>query len=86
MSAKDRHVILLVSQWCATCPDADDLWRKLQKEYGFKYEVLDVNTPEGKMWAKKLMVRSIPSTIIDGKLTFVGVPEEAEARRAIEGK
>ena len=54
MAAKDKHVILLVSQWCATCPDADALWQKLQKEYGFKYEVLDVAQPEGRMWAKGL--------------------------------
>jgi thioredoxin 1 len=84
MAGKDKHVILLVSQWCATCPDADALWQKLQKEYGFKYEVLDVAQPEGRMWAKKLIVRAVPSTIIDGKLTFVGVPSEEEARRAIE--
>ncbi len=32
----------------------------------------------------KLIVRAVPSTIIDGKLTFVGVPDEAEARRVIE--
>jgi predicted DsbA family dithiol-disulfide isomerase len=36
------------------------------------------------MWAKKLVVRAVPSTIIDGKLAFVGVPSEEEARRAIE--
>ncbi len=84
MEGKDKHVILLVSQWCATCPHADALWQKLQKEYGFKYDVLDVATPEGRAWAKKLMIRSVPSTIIDGRLTFVGVPDEAEARRAIE--
>ncbi len=85
MLKADKHVILLVSQWCATCPDADELWRKLQKEYGFRYDVFDINTPEGKMWVRKLMIRSVPSTIIDGKLTFVGVPEESEARKALEG-
>jgi len=84
MGAKDRHVILLVSQWCPTCPHADALWRKLQEEYGFKYEVLDIATPEGRYWVTKLMVRSVPSTVIDGKLAFVGVPNEAEARKAIE--
>jgi thioredoxin 1 len=84
MGAKDKHVILLVSQWCATCPDADTLWKKLQAEYGFRYDVLDVAQPEGRMWAKKLIIRSVPSTIIDGKLVFVGVPDEAEARKVIE--
>ncbi|MCS7261960.1 MAG: thioredoxin family protein [Aquificaceae bacterium] len=84
MAAKDRYVILLVSQWCATCPDAEALWKRLQAEYGFKYEVLDVAQPEGRMWAKKLMIRAVPSTIIDGKLAFVGVPDEAEARRYVE--
>ncbi|MFN7065350.1 MAG: thioredoxin family protein [Aquificaceae bacterium] len=81
---RDKHVILLVSQWCGTCPFADALWRRLQEEYGFKYEVLDVAQPEGRMWVKKLMIRSVPSTIIDGRLVFVGVPDEVEARRVIE--
>jgi len=38
----------------------------------------------GRMWAKKLLIRAVPSTIIDGKLAFVGVPSEEEAGRAIE--
>jgi len=54
MAASDKHVILLVSQWCATCPDADALYQKLQAELGFKYEVLDVAQPEGRAWAKKI--------------------------------
>ena len=83
MAASDKHVILLVSQWCATCPDADALYQKLQAELGFKYEVLDVAQPEGRAWAKKLVVRSVPSTIIDGKLTFVGVPSEEEVRKVL---
>ncbi len=53
MGAQDRHVILLVSQWCSTCPHADVLRRKLQTEYGFKYEVLDIATPEGRYWVKR---------------------------------
>ncbi len=84
MPAQDRHVILLVSQWCPTCPHADALWRKLQAEYGFRYEVLDIATPEGRYWVSKLMVRSVPSSIVDGKLAFVGVPSEEEARKIIE--
>ncbi len=79
-----QHVILLVSQWCPTCPHADELWRRLQPEYGYNYEVLDIMTPEGKYWVNKLMIRSVPSTVIDGQLKFVGVPTEEEARQAIE--
>jgi len=45
--------------------------------------VLDVAQPEGRAWAKKLIVRSVPSTIINGKLTFVGVPSEEEVRKVL---
>jgi len=55
-----------------------------KKSMVLSYEVLDVAQPEGRMWAKKLIIRAVPSTIIDGKLAFVGVPSEEEARRAIE--
>ncbi|MEN3034516.1 MAG: thioredoxin family protein [Aquificaceae bacterium] len=79
-----KKVILLVSQWCATCPDAERLWNKLRDEYNFDFEVLDVSKPEGRAWAKKLMIRAVPSTIIDGKLAFVGVPDEAEARKVLQ--
>lgn len=84
MGASDKHVILLVSQWCATCPDADKLLTNLQSRYNFKYEVLDVAQPEGRAWAKKLIIRSVPSIIIDGKLKFVGVPEENEVIKVLE--
>lgn len=79
-----RQVILLVSQWCATCPDAERLWNKLKSEYNFDFQVLDVSQPDGRALAKKLMIRAVPSTVIDGKLAFVGVPNEAEARKALE--
>ncbi|MCS7084221.1 MAG: thioredoxin family protein [Aquificaceae bacterium] len=77
-------MILLVSQWCATCPDAERLWNKLKSEYNFDFQVLDVSQPDGRALAKKLMIRAVPSTVIDGKLAFVGVPEEAEARKVLE--
>ncbi len=79
-----KKVILLVSRWCPTCPNADALWRKLKEEYDFDYEVLDVTSKEGRYWVSKLMIRSVPSSIVDGKLAFVGVPDEREARKLLE--
>lgn len=78
-----EKVILAVSQWCTTCPDAAKLWRKLQKQYNFEFEEMDVGSPEGKKMAVRLYIRSVPSTIIGGQIVHVGVPTEEEAKKLL---
>ncbi len=76
-----RHnVILLVSKWCEECVPADKVWRKLLEERrDFTYKSLDVAEAEGRRLSIDLYIRSVPSTIIDGKLSYVGIPSKEDA-------
>ncbi|MEZ5334990.1 MAG: thioredoxin family protein [Methanolobus sp.] len=72
-------VTLVHSEWCHFCPTAKKMWRELQEQCNFEYEEVELDTPEGKELAKKFKIRSIPTTIIDDQVAFVGVPDKAQA-------
>lgn len=72
-------VQLLVSEWCAPCRGAEEVWRRVAQKKAIAYEVLDVGQPEGRSVVARLGVRTVPATIIDGVLRHVGVPTSKEA-------
>ncbi|MCZ7565341.1 MAG: thioredoxin family protein [Burkholderiales bacterium] len=74
-------VELLVSEWCPTCPAAEQVWREVAAEREFEFAVVDAAQPEGRSLVARLHLRSVPSVVIDGVLRAVGVqtPEEARA-------
>jgi len=72
-------VQLLVSEWCAPCRDAERVWGEAARAKEFAFEVLDVGQPEGRSIVVGLGVRTVPATVIDGKLVSVGVPTLADA-------
>ena len=73
-------VQLLVSEWCVPCRAAEAVWQQVAREKAIAFEVLDVGQPEGREVVARLGVRTVPSTIIDGVLTHLGVPSAGEAR------
>lgn len=78
-------VQLLVSQWCPSCPQAERVWTQVAKEHdNVNYEVLDVGIRPGRDIVANLMIRSIPATVIEGKLYGVGVPSVAEAKAFLQ--
>jgi len=77
------RVELLVSDWCATCPAAEAVWRQVAAEKEIDYAVLDLAQPEGKRLARDLHVRTIPALAIDGVLKAVGVLPLGEARKLV---
>jgi glutaredoxin len=72
-------VQLLVSEWCASCHQAERIWREVAEERDFEFEVLDMGQPEGRELATRLRLRSVPSTVIDGELRAVGVQDRPGA-------
>ena len=73
------RVQLLVSEWCMPCRDAEEVWRRIVRRKDIAFEVLDVGQPEGREVVARLGVRTVPSTVIDGKLRHLGVPTPQEA-------
>lgn len=83
MTASSIRVELLVSDWCATCPAAEAVWRQVATEKAIDYAVLDLAQPEGKRLARDLRIRTIPALVIDGELKAVGVVPLGEARTMV---
>ena len=85
MDNKKRDVILLVSKWCEECVPADNAWKRLYEERkDFNYRSLDVSELEGRRMSIELYIRSVPSTVIDGKLSYVGIPTKEEASELLD--
>lgn len=76
-------VQLLVSEWCVPCRAAEAVWQGVAREKAIAFEVLDVGQPEGRAVVARLGVRTVPSTVIDGALSHLGVPTAGEARTLV---
>ncbi len=79
-----KNVVLVKTQTCPYCPKADKLWRELLAKYKFDYKVVDAMTEEGMRLVQKFTIMSVPVTIIDDKVAFVGVPDRNKAEEAIK--
>jgi len=78
------NVVLLYSPTCGACPSAKSLWKALRVKYSFSYREVDITTPDGQELASRHAVRAVPATIIDGRLTFIGVPSRQSAEKALQ--
>ena len=80
------NITLLVSPTCAACPSAKSLWKELRVKYSFSYREVDISSEDGQELANRHSVRAVPATIIDGRLTFIGVPTRQSAEKALQLK
>jgi hypothetical protein len=55
-------------------------------KYSFSYREVDITTQDGQELAERHSIRAVPATIIDGRLTFIGVPSRQSAEKALEQK
>ena len=77
------QVALVIAEWCPVCPSAKELWRSLRKEIDFHYDEIDIASPLGEKLVAEFNILSVPTTIIDESVAFVGVPERNEAIRRV---
>lgn len=80
------NITLLYSPTCGACPSAKSLWKELRVKYSFSYREVDINSPDGQELADRHSIRAVPATIIDGRLTFIGVPSRQSAEKALQLK
>jgi glutaredoxin len=78
-------VQLLVSEWCASCHQAEKIWRQVSEERDFDFAVVDMGQPEGKALVSRLRLKTIPALVIDGQLVAIGVQPPEEARKLVAG-
>jgi glutaredoxin len=76
-------VTLIHASWCTVCPSARRFWKDMKSEYDFEYEEVDVETSQGQVLKNKYGIAGVPTTIIDGKVAFTGLPKKADAIASI---
>jgi len=67
-------VQLVYTKNCVYCPSAKQLWKELQNQYNFDYEEVDATTPKGQELVMKFSIMAVPTTIVDNKVEFIGLP------------
>ncbi len=77
------NIVLLYSPSCSACPSAKSLWKQLRVKYSFNYREIDITSENGQELADRHSIRAVPATIIDGRLTFIGVPSRQSAEKAL---
>jgi glutaredoxin len=80
------NVTLLVSKTCSACPSAKTMWKGMKVKYSFTYREIDISSDAGQELAERHSIRAVPATIINGRLTFIGVPPRESAEKAIQAK
>ncbi len=75
-TSKQHHTIEIFSSNCALCKQVTDVI-EIGRCQGCKQIVYDTNdmTEEIKMKMKNYDVRAVPTTIIDGEIKVVGIPD-----------
>ena len=73
-------VELLVSAWCASCHQAEQVWQQVARERNIDFAVIDMAQPEGRALVSRLRLKTIPAVVVDDALRGLGVPTLAQAR------
>jgi len=79
-------ITLLTAKWCPQCPSVKEIWKELKQQYDFEYEEVDVSSKRGKELVEQNEIKSIPTTLIDGTVAFIGVPNKDEAALVVQNK
>ena len=84
-----KKVVLVVSSkrlkaGCPTCEATKKFWKRMRERHRFDYEEIDIDTKEGRLFAEKHSILSAPTTVIDNKVAFIGLPNRDEAIKIIE--
>jgi glutaredoxin len=80
------NVTLLYSAGCSACPSAKQLFKEMRVKHSFSYREVDITTEDGQELANRHSIRAVPATIINGRLTFIGVPSRQSVEKALAPK
>ncbi len=80
------NVTLLVSSTCSACPSAKQLFKEMRAKHSFSYREIDIGSEDGQELAERHSIRAVPATIINGRLTFIGVPSRQSVEKALAPK
>ena len=82
-SAPAQQVILVTSRRCDDCNVAAQVWSDLATSNKFRFDKVDIMSKEGRSLAGRHNILATPTTLIDGKVAFRGIPIRHLAKAAV---
>jgi len=84
-TGKTARVTHVTSTTCGkACAKARAVWQSLEGEARIRLEEVDIASPRGRDLAARHNIFSTPTTLIDGRVAFRGVPKTGKARAALK--
>ncbi|MHB1604833.1 MAG: glutaredoxin family protein [Leptospirales bacterium] len=77
-------VSVIYATWCPSCPATKSFWKKLKNEIPFEYEEIDIDSDQGRELALRHKIKSVPTTLVNGRSYFVGIPEKSRALQVLK--
>jgi small redox-active disulfide protein 1 len=71
---------VFTSVFCPHSPAAVNIMKRLAPDFKGRIEwnIISVETSEGKEKAKIIGIRDVPTIVMDGKIVFIGAPRKEE--------
>jgi len=78
---------LFISDFCPYCPAAKKVVQEVCSKFkDVAIEEVSTSKSDGMVKAAKYQIYAIPTVVLNGKTTIVGVPNKDELARAIEAE
>lgn len=77
------RVTIVTTKSCVYCPTAKRLWTDIKKDHKFDYEEVDALSEKGQDIVARHGIMSVPTTLIDGRVVFTGIPDKNKAIAAV---
>jgi hypothetical protein len=77
-------VVLVSSRICSSCDETAGLWESLRPNYQFGFQKVDITSEKGRSLAAKYNILSTPTTLVNGRVAFRGVPNRRQAVAAVK--
>ena len=81
-----HKVTIVTTKSCPYCPGAKKVWQDVRKEADFDYEEVDALSTKGQDLVMKHGIMTVPTTIVDNKVAFTGVPQKDKALAIVKKK
>jgi glutaredoxin len=69
-----HKVQMVFTKTCLYCGPTKAIFKDLKTRHKFDYEEIDAETPEGQKLVEKYSIMAVPTVIIDGRVSFIGLP------------
>ena len=78
-----QEVVLVTSRSCKDCNVAANLWNELATSNKFRFDKIDIMSSEGRRLAARHNILATPTTLLDGRVAFHGIPKKHLAKAAV---